>query len=271
MTDVIIIGGGPGGVSAALTVRQRGHSAAIVSLGPEGSNLYKAEKMNNYPGFFDISGAELLDHLIGHALAYGVEFIKGRALSVMPMGKSFGVSVGPDFYEAGAVVLAVGISQGKQFPGEKEYLGRGVSYCATCDGMLYRGKRVAVVGLAEDAGEEAEYLRSIGCQVEYFDKSRAVKYEIRGGDRAERLVADGLEYPVDGVFIFRAGVAPDSLMPGLETQGARIVTGSAMETGVKGVFACGDCAGPPFQAAKAVGEGNVAGLSASKYVESGGE
>ena len=132
--------------------------------------------------------------------------------------------------------------------------------------MLYRGKRVAVVGLSEDAPEEAQFLRSIGCEVEYFDKSRARKYEIRGEERADTLVADGVEYAVDGVFILRAGVAPDSLVPGLEIERGAIVTGDDMSTSVSGVFACGDCAGTPYQIAKAVGDGNVAALSAAKYL-----
>ncbi len=266
MTDVMIIGGGPAGVSAALTAIQRGHTAAIISTGPEGSALWKAERIDNYPGVPSVKGSELVEALAEQARAAGAEMIHGRALSVTPMGESFGIAVGADFHEARAVILAVGITAKSTFPGEREHLGAGVSYCATCDGMLYRGKRVAVVGLSEDAPEEAQFLRSIGCEVEYFDKSRARKYEIRGEERADTLVADGVEYAVDGVFILRAGVAPDSLVPGLEIERGAIVTGDDMSTSVSGVFACGDCAGTPYQIAKAVGDGNVAALSAAKYL-----
>ena len=133
--------------------------------------------------------------------------------------------------------------------------------------MLYRGKKVAVIGLSADAPEEAEFLRSIGCEVEYFDAARAKKYEIRGGERVEKLVADGKEFDVSCVFILRAGVAPGSLVPGLELDGPHIKVNADMSTSVPGVFAAGDCVGAPYQVAKAAGEGNIAGISAAKYVE----
>ena len=167
-----------------------------------------------------------------------------------------------------AVILAPGLARSKPYPGEEEFLGRGVSYCATCDGMLYRGRRVAVVGLSAEAPEEAAYLRSIGCEVEYFDAGRAKRYEITGAERVTALRADGGEFPVEGVFIFRSGLAPDSLLPGLEVEGGHIVTRAGMATNIPGVFAAGDVAGAPYQAAKAAGEGCVAGLAACKYIES---
>ncbi|MEG1633855.1 MAG: FAD-dependent oxidoreductase [Oscillospiraceae bacterium] len=267
MPDVIIIGGGPAGVSAALTAMHRNKSVVIVSSAPEDSALWRAERVDNYPGFPEISGRELVERLSAHAVASGAKLVRGRALSIMPMGGGFGVSVGSDFYEAKAVVLAAGLARAKPFPGEREFLGAGVSYCATCDGMLYRGKRVAVLGLSADAEEEAAFLASIGCEVEYFDKKRAAKFEIRGKERVETLVADGTEYPVSGVFVLRAGVAPGDLLPGVELIDGHISANTEMATAVPGVFACGDCVGAPYQIAKAVGEGNIAGISASKYVE----
>lgn len=175
--------------------------------------------------------------------------------------------MGSDFVQGRAVVIASGLSRAKPYPGEAEYLGAGVSYCATCDGMLYRSKKVAVIGLSADAPEEAEFLRSIGCEVEYFDAARAKKYEIKGGERVEKLVADGKEFDVSCVFILRAGVAPGSLVPGLELDGPHIKVNADMSTSVPGVFAAGDCVGAPYQVAKAAGEGNIAGISAAKYVE----
>lgn len=266
MTDIVIIGGGPAGISAALTAAQRGRSVLVVSAGPEGSALWKAEKLDNYPGVPSVSGSALMEAMTAQAEAAGVKFMRGRALSVTPFGGSFGIAVGSDYTEASSVILSVGIAVKNTFPGEKEHLGAGVSYCATCDGMLYRNRKVAVVGLSADAPEEAQFLRSIGCEVEYFDRSRASKYEIRGGERADTLAADGKEYKVDGIFILRDGVAPDSLVPGLEISGGAVSVGRDMSTNIPGVFACGDCTGAPYQAAKAVGEGNVAALSASKYV-----
>ena len=265
--DVIVIGSGPAGVSAALTARQRGKSALIITTAPEDSPLYRAERVDNYPGLPGATGAELVEAFVKHAEASGVGIMRGRALAVADLGGVYGVSVGSDFVQGGAVVLACGLARAKPFPGEAEYLGRGVSYCATCDGMLYRGRRVAVVGLSADAPEEAEYLRSIGCEVEYFDASRAKKYAVLGGERVTGLEADGETYPADAVFIFRGAVAPDGLLPGLALAGGSIVVDSAMATNMPGVFAAGDCTGAPYQVAKAAGEGNIAGLSACKYVE----
>lgn len=267
MTDVIIIGGGPAGVSAALTAMHRGKTALIVSSPPEDSPLWKAEHIDNYPGLPGVTGRELLQKLLLHAEGSGAQLMRGRVLSIMPMGTSFGVSVGSDFVQGRSVVIASGLSRAKPYPGETQFLGAGVSYCATCDGMLYRGKKVAVIGLSADAPEEAEFLRSIGCEVEYFDAARAKKYEIKGADRVEKLVADGEEYEVSCVFILRSGVAPGSLVPGLELDGAHIKVNADMATNVPGVFAAGDCVGAPYQASKAAGEGNIAGISAAKYVE----
>ena len=142
-----------------------------------------------------------------------------------------------------------------------------MSYCATCDGMMYRSKHVAVIGLCNAAAEEAAFLRSIGCQVEYFDKARAKQYEIRGSQTVTELIADGVSYPVQGVFLLRDGVAPDALLPGLALEGGAIRVDGNMAASIPGVFAAGDCTGTPYQVAKAVGEGNIAALSAVKYLD----
>ena len=265
--DIVIIGSGPAGVSAALTARHRGKTALIITTAPEDSPLYRAEHVDNYPAMPSATGAQLVEAFVAHAERSGVKLMRGRALAVADMGGVFGVSVGSDFVQGRAVVLACGLTRAKPFPGEEEHLGRGVSYCATCDGMLYRGKDVCVVGLSADAPEEAEYLRSIGCKVEYFDPARAKKYAIRGAERVTALEADGVEYPADCVFILRSGLAPDSLLPGLELENGHIKVGADMSTSIPGVFAAGDCTGAPYQVAKAAGEGNIAALSASKYIE----
>lgn len=268
MYDILVVGGGPAGLSASLTARIRNKSVCVVSGAPSDTPLWKAPEIHNYPGLPGISGRELLELFARQAREAGVVSVSGRVLSVLPMGESFGVSVGGDFYEAGCVILCTGVSHGVAYPGERDFLGRGVSYCATCDGMLFRGKRVAVIGLCAQAPEEAAFLRSLECEVLYFDKR--AKYEIRGADRVEALAVDGEEHPVDGVFILRSAVSAETLLPELDTEGGRVRTDAAMRTNVPGVFAAGDCVGRPFQVAKAVGEGNIAAISASEYVERGG-
>ena len=154
-----------------------------------------------------------------------------------------------------------------------------MSYCATCDGMLYRGKPVAVVGRSKDAPLEANYLQSIGCQVTYvsarepegLDRAipwvKANKLAVKGEQAVTALEADGAELPCSGVFILREAVAPTDLLPDLETEGGFIKVDRTMATNLPGVFAAGDCTGLPLQAAKAVGEGHVAALSACEYLD----
>ncbi|PKM73715.1 MAG: thioredoxin reductase [Firmicutes bacterium HGW-Firmicutes-16] len=267
MTDIIIIGGGPAGVSAALTAKNRGKSVKIISNSAELSNLWKAKSVENYPGLPNASGAELMMTFRKQLEDAGIEIVSGRALNALSMGTSFSVSVGQDYFECKAIILTTGIVQQSTYPGEQEFLGRGVSYCATCDGMLFRGKKVAVIGLNEEAESEANFLRSIGCIVEYFDKNRAKKFEIKGEETVAALIADDVVYQVDGIFILRSTIAPNSFLTGLGTDNGHIISDGAMKTTVDGVFAAGDCTGRPYQVARAVGQGNTAALSASEYLD----
>ena len=262
--DVLIIGGGAAGTSAALTCLNRGKAVAVVANPVETSSLYKAEAVTNYPGLPSKTGKELTEIFSRQLEESAAKIIRGKALSVMPMGDTFGVAVENDFYMSRSVILAVGITREKLYPGEAEFLGRGVSYCATCDGMLYRGKTVAVVGNSEEAARDAEFLKEIGCQVLPFEKNGG--YEIKGETKADTLVYNGEAYPVDGIFIIKDTVSVTKLVPGLEYTDGGIAVDRQMRTAVPGVFAAGDCVGKPYQLAKAAGEGNVAALSACEYV-----
>ena len=270
MYDIIIVGGGPAGVSAALTARNRGKTVLLISNAASASDIYKSRHISNYPGMPDVSGKALMDTFRAQLTGAGVETITARALNAMNFGKSFFVSIGQDNFECRALILAFGLTRTKAFPGEMEFLGRGVSYCATCDGMLYRGKRVAIVGLNEYAAEEAETLRAIGCEVEFFDKTSAKNYEIRGGEIVETLVADGKEFLVNGVFILRSAISPASFISGLETVDEHIAVNEHMETSIAGVYAVGDCIGRPYQIARATGQGNTAAMNACEFLDKSG-
>lgn len=263
--DIIIIGGGPAGVSAALTCRNRGKSVGVIANTSETTALYKAELISNYPGLENKTGAEIESVMRTQLENSGALLISGRALSVMPLGDVFGIAVGNDFYTSSAVILAVGITRETLYSGEAEYLGRGVSYCATCDGMLYRGKTVAVIGGGREAKEDADFLQSIGCNVLRFEKN--LRYAIKGGERVEKLIAGTAEYGVQAVFIIKDSISVTNLVPGLERGANGIQAARGMETNIAGIFAAGDCAGKPYQLAKAVGEGNIAALSACEYIE----
>lgn len=277
--DIAVIGGGPAGLSAAVNARARNKTVLVVANDFHESPLYRAERVDNYLGLPGESGGALLERYHRHALAAGAVLRPGRVLNMMRSGSSYYLGIGSDMEEAGAVILATGVSRGKKFPGEAEYLGRGVSYCATCDGMLYRGKTVAVVGLAPDAAEEANFLHGLGCRVTYVSGKepvglnaaipfvRAGRLEIIGQAAVTALGADGAVLPCDGIFILRHAVPPTDLLPGLTLTDGYVAVDRAMGTNFPGVFAAGDCTGAPLQLAKAVGEGLVAAQRAAEYLD----
>lgn len=254
--DLIIVGGGPAGLTAAIHARARDKSALVISNDPLASPLCRAPAMANYPGLPGVTGKELMERLLAQARDLGVELKRGRALSVMPMGESVMVSVGSDVVEGRAAVLAPGVSRAAPLKGEAELLGRGVSYCATCDGMFYRGRSVVCAGDAPNFDEEVEFLRSIGCEVAV---RRLAGLSILGEDAVTGVRdAKGEETPCQGVFLLRATIAPAQLAPGIETEGGYIKVDGRMATSLPGVYAAGDCTGQPLQLAKAVGQGQLA-------------
>ncbi len=273
MYDVVIIGGGPAGLSAAIQVRQRDKQALVLWNPAQRGWLQKAEHITNYPGLPDASGAGLLDTLHAHAQAMGAVFQEGLARQIMPTGDAFAVAIGDDFVECRRVILATGAKQPQLLPGEEQLLGRGVSYCATCDGMFYRGKRIAVLGQSAHAPAETNYLASLAAEVLYYGKVgdglagnvRVMTGKIErilGDTQCTGVYANGEEVALDGLFILRDAMALDTLLPGLAHDGPFIRVDRQMCTSIPGVFAAGDCTGQPLQVAKAVGEGCVAGLAA---------
>lgn len=278
--DVAVIGGGPAGISAAINTALRGKSVAIFSNSYSDSTLYKAKKIDNYPGLPGISGAKLLEQMYEHLKAMDIMIVKTQVLSVAAMGEGFYLSAGSDVKATKAVILTTGVVQTAFFPGETNFLGHGVSYCATCDGMLYRGKKVAVIGQRSDAIEEANQLLDIGCSVTFIsanmdtsklkpgiDVMSGKKFEFRGDKKLSALIVDEKELEVDGVFIVRSSVAPDLLMPEISIKDGYVEISEKMETNIKGVFAAGDCTGKPYQISKAAGQGQVAAFSATAYIE----
>ena len=276
--DLIVLGAGPAGLAAAVGARGRGKSVLVIGNRWQDSPLAKAERVDNYLGMPGRTGMELLQEYYDHAAARGVEFVTGRAISLMEWN-GFMITVGSGFYEGRALILAPGVVRQAKYPGETEYLGRGVSYCATCDGMLYRDKPVVVVGRSKDAPAEAAYLQNIGCRVTYVAAKRPEelpadipfvkggRLAVKGEQAVTALEADGQEIPCAGVFILRDAVAPTDLLPALETENGYIKVDRKMTTNVPGVYAAGDCTGQPLQIAKAVGEGHIAALSACEYLD----
>ena len=276
--DIIILGSGPAGLAAAVAARGRDKSVLVAGNPWQDSPLARAERVDNYPGLPGRTGLALLEEFYRHASGLGADFAVGKVLALLAWN-GFSLTVGSQVHQGRALILAPGVVRTAKYPGEAEYLGRGVSYCATCDGMLYRNRPVTVVGLAPDAPQEANYLHSLGCQVVYVAPrqpqglNEAIPYvkagrlAIRGERTVTGLEADGALLPCAGVFILRRAVAPTDLLPALETKEGVIKVDRRMAASVPGVFAAGDCTGGPLQVSKAVGEGHVAALSACEYLD----
>lgn len=278
--DIAIIGTGPAGLSAAVTAAIRKKKILLVGSKDLSSKVQKAQEIQNYLGFPDISGAELGKAFEEHIDRMQVPIVEDRVNLIYPMGDYFSLQVGQEICEAEAVILATGVNFGKPIPGEEEFLGRGVSYCATCDAPLYRGATVAVIAEQKSEEAEADFLASIAEKVFYIPRYKEpvevseriavlneVPKEITGGMKAEVLVTNAGEHPVDGIFILRESVSPKNLVPGLVMNGNHVAVNLQMETNVPGCFACGDIAGRPYQYIKSAGQGNIAALSAVSYLD----
>ena len=278
--DIAVVGGGPAGLSAAINARARGKSVVVVGNDYRESPLYRAERVDNYLGMPGMTGAQLLEAYRRHAESMEVDFRAGRVLNIMQLEGTCYLSIGSEMETAKAVVLATGVVRGKKLPGEVKYLGRGVSYCATCDGMLYRGKPVVVVGMAPDAPEEANFLQGIGCQVTYVSARApeglvpAIPYvksgrlEIVGEDGVTALRVGDTELPAQCVFLLRSAMPPTDLLPDLALEeNGYITVNRQMGTNLPGIFAAGDWTGLPLQLSKATGGGLVAGQAAAEYVD----
>ncbi len=275
--DLLIVGGGCAGCSAAITARQRNLKVLVIYSGDGG--LEKAHRVDNYPGLPQASGRHIIQVLRQQALDMGAELKKQLVQKIMPQGNGFMVLAGNEVYEASAVLLALGIARVNPLPGEEELLGAGVSYCATCDGMFYRDKRMLVVAGGGEAVEEANYLSELG-HVRYFvekphpleELSPSVEVvpekpvSLQQDGEGIRLTTNQGCHQADGVFVVRPAVAMTQLMPEVASDKNVILVDKDLMTNVPGVFAAGDILGNPLQAAKAVGDGNHAALSAASYL-----
>lgn len=278
MLDLLIVGGGPAGISCALTARRRNLQTMVVFNG-DGA-LGKAHLIDNYPGLANIAGQDLLAAFRAQAEQAGVEMKRAMVQKVLPMEDSFSVMADNEVLEARAVVLCCGTARVKTLAGEEDLLGMGVSYCATCDGMFYRGKTMLVIGAGAEAVEEANYLSELGT-VQYVKERAHDTGKLHPGiavlqgrpqsiarvDSKMQVTTDAGTYEADGVFVFRPAVAMTQLLPEVETENGVVKIDQDCKTNVPGVFACGDMTGGMLQITKATGEGTVAALAADQFIK----
>lgn len=280
MYDTAIIGTGPAGISAAMNLKL--YNKDIIWFGAQelSNKVSKSEKIANYPGMGLITGQEMNLRMDEHRAEMELEITDRMVTNVTKTKTGYMLLAENDIYEARTLLLATGVIASRGLEGEVELLGRGVSYCATCDGFLYQGKTIAVFCAAPRYEHEAEYLAGIadkvymytsysGCGIDLPNVSLLDKpiRKILGDERVRGMeLADGRELSVDGVFILRNAVAPAALLPGLAMDGPHIVVDRTQATNHPGCYAAGDCTGRPYQIAKAVGEGNVAAHSIVEYL-----
>jgi len=282
MATAVIIGGGPAGISAALYIARAGIDAALFYR--DGGALLKAHDIRNYYGFPDgVSGEQLHEMGLKQARALGVNIVRDEVQSIDFEDKLV-VRSSSGTYPADAVVLATGaVRKAPSLPGVRELEGRGVSYCAVCDGAFFRGKRVAVLGSGDFALHEARDLLPLASSVTLLTNGLPAPENLPGGiavdmRKVERIegeegvtgvgFAGGERLPLEAVFIAQgvAGAQDFARRTGILMDGARIATDRDMATNVPGLFAAGDCAGAPYQVAKAVEEGMRAGMAAIAYI-----
>ena len=285
MPNIVIIGSGPAGVSAALYAARAGVETTVLTKGP--GALGRAELIQNYYGFAEpISGAELERRGIEGAKALGVQFVTTEAVGLTYMDKLTVETLAGDF-PADAVILATGASRAApHIPGLAGLEGHGVSYCATCDAFFYRGKDVAVLGSGEYALHEVQALLPVVKSVTLLTNGSPLTTSfppevtvcpekvnaILGEGRVSGVELSGSKtVALSGVFV-ALGVAGSTALArklGAEVDGNRILVDEHMQTTLPGLYAAGDCTGGLLQVAKAVYEGALAGTEAAKALRKG--
>ena len=294
--DIIIIGGGPAGISAGIYAKRAGRNVAIIEKALPGGQLVLIGQIENYAGFASIDGNELAYRFFEHAKSLDIPFISQEVIEYDFSKDIKLIRCNKDTFEAKSVILALGShSRELNIDGEQRLKGRGVSYCALCDGNFFKGKDVAVVGSGDSAFSDAVYLSNICNKVYILTKDKlklhnyaenefdnkdnvfllknALSTMIEGEDKVEKLHYDmnGESKCIDVSAVFVAiGRRPDTgaLQGKIDmNETGFIKTNNFMQTNIDGVYACGDVRdGGIKQIATAVGDGAIAGTEASKYV-----
>lgn len=295
--DAIIIGSGPAGLTAAIYLGRAGQKSVILEKEFPGGYTAKIAEIENYPGYETISGFDLTAIMQKQAEKFGAELVfPVEVVDIELKGEVKRVRTRDEVYEAHVIIIAIGVARRKlDVPGAKEYLGKGVSYCATCDGMFFKGKIVAVVGAEDEAAEEAHHLADLAHKVtliphKALDVVDAIMDRLKSkpnvnihpvakihsivGDELVtglKVVHDGIEevIPLDGVFIAMGSTPMSSLIMKAgghaDNRGCLIVDRN-QKMNLDGVFAAGDCTCGGMQIVTAAGEGAIAGMRAAAAI-----
>lgn len=299
--DVIILGGGPAGLTAGIYAGRNLLKTLIIEKTSVGGNAILTEKIDNYPGFPEgITGEELAKKMETQAKKFGVKILESDVQKISVEGYWKIVEASNGTYRSLSLIIATGTRPRRlEVPGEDRFMGKGVSYCAVCDGAFFTGKKVAVVGGGDSALEEAIYLTKFAEDVTIIHRRDTLRAErivqqkafsnpkikflwshiiksIEGEKKVERLILEDLKthetktFPVDGVFIYVGLIPNTELFKGilnLDSNGF-IITDEKMQTSVPGIYAAGDVRGKVLrQLVTAVADGAIAAIEASKFLE----
>lgn len=284
MRDVIIIGKGPAGISAAIYLKRANIDVLVIGKGK--GSLEKAEVIENYFGFVEpISGIELLNRGIAQAERLGVEIITDEVVGIK-QEENFVVETSNSQFEAKVVLLATGMSRaGLKVKGFEALSGKGISFCAVCDGFFYRNKALAVIGNGDYAASEIADLNPFTQDIKLFTNGLDIItnklaadqltvtdkiLEIKGQERVEAIITDKGEYPVDGIFVAMGTASATDFAKSLGalTEGSNLIVNENFMTTVDGIFAAGDCIGGFWQISKSVSDGANASKHIIKHLKS---
>lgn len=298
--DIIIVGAGPAGMTAAIYASRANLKTLMIEKAAPGGQMVNTEAIENYPGFESVLGADLSKFMFDHAQKFGTEYLSGNTTEVMDGSPYKTVLVDGKEYHAKSLIVATGAEHRLLgVPGEKEFAGRGVSYCAVCDGAFFSDLELVVVGGGDSAVEEALFLTRFASKVTIIhrrDELRAQKIIQKRAfanekiafiwnHTVEEIIGEGIVshvrikdnltgktslYPCNGVFIY-VGMVPNTECVrslGILSKQGYIMTDNALRTGIPGVFAAGDVRETDLrQVVTATGDGSLAAISAQKYIE----
>lgn len=297
--DLIIIGSGPAGLSAAQYGARANLKTLVIENGSVGGQVLNINDFENYPGVFPaVKGSDFINTMVEQAKAFGAEFFQGIVSSIDKIKNQFIVKTDKGELKSFTLVIATGAAHRKLgIPGEKELSGMGVSYCATCDGPFFKNRKVVVVGGGDSACDEATYLATLASEVTLVHRKgtlraqkavaekvlnnpkikvifNTVVKEIKGKYKVEEVVLENTEsgeissLSADGVFIFVGMIPQTDLVEMLpKDEGGYIKTNESMETAIKGMYCVGDIRSKPFrQVVTATSDGATAAFSAGLYI-----
>jgi len=283
MLDVIIIGAGPAGITAGIYAKRS--NLEVILLDKKQSSLKKAEKIENYYGFEKgISGEKLYNIGINQAENIGIDIKKEEVIKIEEIEKGYLVKSESEEYLSKTVILATGNKRNRpKIDGIEKFEGKGISYCAVCDGFFYRNKNIGILGNGSYAISETNDLLNIANNIIILTNgeeepnfradnvnidTRKIK-SIKGKQKVEEIeFEDGSTKNIEGLFIAQgvAGSSDFAKKLGIILKEDKIVVDEDMQTNIRGIYACGDCTGGIYQISKAVYEGTKAGLAVIKYL-----